>query len=218
VGIAYAPRVMSTEPIRPVQDVWLRPRRVFRELASQPVALADRLLGALQGIVVTLSACRAQDAGAKLTLGQIFGTACVVGAVIGLASLYIMAAIYARLGATSADAAARRKMIHVLAYGGVPLAMSLGIWVLTGLLAGESTFLHAPQPDAEGFILVLIYAQIGSCWLLALWSVVLQVMGFSEILRISTPKAFGIWVLGQLIGVLATLLVVVLIDPLLPGT
>jgi hypothetical protein len=208
---------MSTEPARPFQDVWLRPRRVFRQLAAEPVTFVDRSLGAVQGVVVILSGYRAQDAGAKLDLGQIFGTACIFGAIGGIASLYIMAAIYVRIAGKSADRAARRQVVHVLAYGGVPLSMSLCIWVLTALLAGESTFLHAPRPDAEGFVLVLLYAQVTSCWLLAAWSVVLQVMGFSEILGIATRKAFGIWVLGQLVGALAALLVFVLIDPLLPG-
>jgi hypothetical protein len=35
-------------------------------------------------------------------------------------------------------------------------------------------------------------------------------MGFSEILAVSNTKAFGIWVLGQVIAVLAILLVYVL--------
>jgi hypothetical protein len=48
--------------------------------------------------------------------------------------------------------------------------------------------------------------------------VVLQVMGFSEILGIATRRAFGVWVLGQLIGVLAALFLFVLIVTLLPGT
>ena len=41
--IAYALRVMPTESIRPLQDVWLRPRRVFRELADAPVGLVERV-------------------------------------------------------------------------------------------------------------------------------------------------------------------------------
>jgi hypothetical protein len=179
--------------------------------------LADRLLGAMQGVVVILSACRAQDAGAKLGLGQIFAGAFIVGSVSGIISLYIMAAIYVRIAGKSADSAVRRQVVHVLAYGGVPLSMSLCIWVLTALLAGETTFLHAPRPDDEGFILILLYARAGSSWLLAAWSVVLQVMGFSEILGIATRRAFGIWVLGQLIGALAALIAFVLIDSLLPG-
>jgi hypothetical protein len=217
-GIAYAPRVMSTEPIRPLQDVWLRPRRVFRELADAPVGLVDQILGAAQGMVGWLSYCRAQDAGAKFSVGQIFGTALVVGSVVGIASLHAMAVIYARIGTRTTNAAPRRQVVHVLAYGGVPSAMSLGIWVLTALLAGEATFIQSPRADLEGFIAILLKAQFVSYVFLMVWSVVLQVMGFSEILGIATRKAFGVWVLGQLFGLLAALFLIVIIATLLPGT
>jgi hypothetical protein len=209
---------MSTEPIRPLQDVWLRPRRVFRELADAPVGLVDQLLGAAQGVVGSLAYCRAQDAGAKFSLGQIFGTALIVGSVVGIASLYVMAVIYARIGTRTTSPAPRRQVVHVLAYGGVPLATSLGIWVLTALLAGEATFMQAPRADLEGFIAILLRAQFVSYVFLMVWSVVLQVMGFSEILGITTRKAFGVWVLGQLIGVLAALFLFVLIMTVVPGT
>jgi len=218
LGIAYALRVMSSEPIRPLQDVWLRPRRVFRVLAAQPVGFVDLMLGAAQGALGWLGYCRAQDAGAKFSLGQIFGTAFVVGSVLGIVSLYVMAAIYARLGAKTVNAAARRQVVHVLAYGGVPLATSLCIWVLTALLAGEAAFVQAPRPELEGFIAILLRAQFVSYVFFMAWSVVLEVMGFSEILGIAVRKAFGIWVLGRLIGALAALFVFVLIATLLPGT
>jgi hypothetical protein len=208
---------MSTEPIRPMQDVWLRPRRVFRELAEAPIGFVDQLLGAAQGVVGWLAYCRAQDAGAKLSVGQIFGTALVVGSVAGVASLYVMAVIYARLGARTSRPATRRQVVHVLAYGGVPLAMSLGIWVLTALLAGQATFMQTPRADLEGFITILLRAQFVSYLFLMAWSVVLQVMGFSEILGIATRKAFGVWILGQLIGILAALFLMVLIVALVRG-
>src|ERR1700733_15101898 len=118
LGIAYALRVMPTESIRPLQDVWLRPRRVFRALADAPVGLVDRLLGAAQGVVGSLAYCRAQDAGAKFSLGQIFFMALVVGSIVGVASLYVMAVIYARIGTRTAKPAPRRQVVHVLAYGG----------------------------------------------------------------------------------------------------
>src|ERR1700683_283270 len=96
--IAYARLVIPNESIHPLQDVWLRPRRVFRELASHPIGLVDHLLGAAQGINNMLGVCRAMDFGAKFGLGEIFFTAAVTGAVGGIAGLHIMAAIYARLG------------------------------------------------------------------------------------------------------------------------
>jgi hypothetical protein len=207
--IAYARLVVPNEPIRPLQDVWLRPRRVFRELASHPIGLVDHLLGAAQGVVSMLGYCRAKDLGAKFGLGEIFFTAAVTGALVGIVSLHIMAAIYARLGSRVGRLTPRRQAVHVLAYGGVPMAASLGIWVLTALIAGEVTFVQAPK-EVDDFVEVLLGMQFLSYILLLMWSVVLQVMGFSEILAVSNVKAFGTWVLGQLIAVLAILFVYVL--------
>jgi hypothetical protein len=51
-----------------------------------------------------------------------------------------------------------------------------------------------------------------------IWSLVLQIMGFSEIFKVSTGKAFGIWILGQLIGGLAALFLAVIVMTLVPGT
>jgi Yip1 domain len=217
MGIAYALLVIPTEPIRPLQDVWLRPRRVFRELSAQPVGRIDQLLGAAQGMVGWLAWSRAQNAGATDSLAQIFGMALVIGSVVGLISLYVMGAVYARLGSRAGRPSVRRQIIHVLAYGGVPMAASLGIWVLTALLVGETTFVQAPHQDVEGFVTLMLRAQFLSYVLLMVWSVVLQVMGFSEVLGVANSKAFGIWVLGQLIGVLAALFLALLIATLFPG-
>ena len=77
--------------------------------------------------------------------GQIFFTAAVAGAVFGIAGLHIMAAIYARLGSRVGRMTTRRQAVHVLAYGSVPMVASLGIWVLTALIAGEVTFVQAAE-------------------------------------------------------------------------
>jgi hypothetical protein len=213
MGIAYARAVIPNEPIRPLHDVWLRPRRVFRELAAQPVDYVDHLLGAAQGIVSMLGYCRAKDFGAKFGLGSIFFTATVTGAVVGIASLHIMATIYARIGARAGRAATHRQAVHVLAYGGVPMAASLGVWLLTALIAGEITFVHAPK-EVDDFVGLLLGMQFLSYLALLMWSVVLQVMGFSEILAVSNARAFGVWVLGQVIAVLAILFGYLLTAPL----
>ena len=33
--------MIPTEPIHPLKDVWLRPRRVFREISAQPAGIVD---------------------------------------------------------------------------------------------------------------------------------------------------------------------------------
>jgi hypothetical protein len=209
--------VLPTEPIRPLHDVWLRPRRVFRELASRPIGTADYLLAAAQGIAGWLALSRERNAGATSSVADIFGQAFLLGSIAGVASLFLMGTIYARLGSRAGKSAARNQVFHVLAYGGVPLAASLIVWIFAALLTGEATFESAPHPDAEGFVALLLRIQFLTYVVLMLWSVVIQVMGLSEIQGVATRKAFGLWVLGQLIGFLALLFLMILIATLFPS-
>ena len=209
--------MLPTEPIRPLKDVWLRPRRVFRELAAQPVGIADYLLMSAQGIGNFLALYRTGEAGKHSSVADILANSCVYGTVLGVASLYLMAVIYRRLGARAGGKSTTSQVVHVLAYGSVPMVASLAIWLMTALLAGEDTFLEAPRPDVEGFLVLLLHMQFISYVLLLIWSVVLQVMGFSEIQGLTTRKAFGVWVLGQIIGFMASLFLALIIGALFPA-
>jgi hypothetical protein len=139
------------------------------------------------------------------------------GAIAGVASVYLMAVIYRRLGARAGGKSTTNQVIHVLTYGSVPMAASLAIWVLTALLAGEAAFVETPRGDIESFLMLLLHVQFISYVLLLIWSIVLQVMGFSEIQGLATRKAFGVWFLGQIIGFLASLFLALMVETLFPG-
>ena len=83
-------------------------------------------------------------------------------------------------------------------------------------VTGQPLFVHASRPDAGGFDVLLTYLQVAAFGLLLIWSIVLQVMGFSEIQGLALRKAFGVWLLGQLIGVLVSLFLALLIEMLFP--
>jgi len=209
--------VLPNEPIRPLKDVWLRPRRVFRELAARPLGIADYLLAAAQGVGNLLALCRHVGAGAHSSVEAILAISFAYGAVSGVVSVYLMAIIYGRLGLRAGGKSTTTQVIHVLAYGGVPMAASLAIWVLTALLAGEATFVETPRADLEAFLALLLHLQFTSYVLLFIWSIVLQVMGLSEIQGLTTRKAFGVWFLGQIIGFLVSLFLALAIETLFPG-
>lgn len=209
--------MLPTDPIRPLKDVWLRPRRVFRELAAQPLGIADYLLAAAQGVGNLLALCRHVGAGAHSSVEAILAISFAYGAVSGVMSVYLMAVIYGRLGLRAGGKSTTTQVIHVLAYGGVPMAASLAVWVLTALLAGEATFVETPRADLEAFLALLLHLQFISYVLLFIWSIVLQVMGLSEIQGLTTRKAFGVWFLGQIIGFLVSLFLALAIETLFPG-
>ncbi|HEX9403493.1 MAG TPA: YIP1 family protein [Steroidobacteraceae bacterium] len=195
----------------------MRPRRVFRELAARPLGIADYLLAAAQGVGNLLALCRHVGAGAHSSVEAILAISFAYGAVSGVVSVYLMAIIYGRLGLRAGGKSTTTQVIHVLAYGGVPMAASLAIWVLTALLAGEATFVETPRADLEAFLALLLHLQFTSYVLLFIWSIVLQVMGLSEIQGLTTRKAFGVWFLGQIIGFLVSLFLALAIETLFPG-
>ena len=129
--------VSTTEQIRPVRDVWLRPRRVFRELATQPIGVNDYLLAAAQGLATAVMVYRTQLSTSGATAGEILGTAFIFGPIGGVVSMYLFAAIYGRLGTRAGGKSARNQVFHVLAYGGIPVAASLVLWVFTALVVGD---------------------------------------------------------------------------------
>ena len=209
---------MSTnETVRPLKDVWLRPRRVFRELAIRPISGADYFLAAVQGIATSIMVYRTQLSGSNASVTEILASSIIFGPLMGVVSMVLFAAIYGRLGRRAGGKSTRNQIFHVLAYGGTPVAASLVLWIFTALLVGEPALIERPGVEIDGFVAFMLRAQFVSYMLLLMWSVVLQVMGFSEILGLTTRKSFGVWVLGQLLALLLMLFLSILIGILFPG-
>jgi hypothetical protein len=186
-------------------------------MAARPVGVVDYLLAAVQGVGNFLALYRTQGAGATSSVEEILGNSFAIGAIAGVASTFLMALIYQRLGIRAGGKATTAQVVHVLAYGGVPMAASMLLWVLTALLAGEAAFVETPRADVEVFVVLLLHAQFAAYVLLLVWSVVLIVMGLSEIQGLGTRKALGVWFLGQVIGFLASLFLALVIGALFPG-
>ncbi len=190
----------SSPPVRPLHDVWLRPRRVFRALAATPIGRRDYVLAAAQGVVSMLVLSRAQSAGKSSTVAAILGDALIVGPFTGVLGVWIMAEIYARVGRRAGGAATATQLFHVFAYGGVPVVASLAIWLIVALLAGPPTFMDTPGKDVAPFLVLLLRMQFIAHCALALWSSLLQIMGLSEMEAMRLLRTFGVWLLGQLIA------------------
>jgi hypothetical protein len=207
----------ASEAVQPLKDVWLRPRRVFRELALRPIGIADYLLAAAQGIGNCFVLYRTEAFQSHTSVGEILGNSLLIGPIAGVASMFLFATIYARLGLRAGGKSTRDQVFHVLAYGGIPVVVALGIWALTALLVGDAAFVDTPTTQVDGFLLVILRLQFAAYMFLSLWSLVLQVMGFSEIQGFPVRKSFGIWLLGQALWILALVVLLVLIAVLFPS-
>jgi hypothetical protein len=184
---------------------------VFRELAGTPVGPTDYLLAAAQGVASALVLGRMQGWGLTENVGDILLKAAAQGSLLGVAAIWIYAGLYAWLGRHTGGAATRTQLIHVLAYGSVPLAALLGVWSVAALILGTQAFVDKPIGDADLFVTLLMGAQTTAYVLLALWSTVLQVMGLSEMQQVRTGGALGTWLLGQFVVALALAVVALLL-------
>jgi hypothetical protein len=175
------------------------------------------MLAAVQGVATSIMVYRAQLSGSNASAAEILLSSVIFGPLVGVVSMVLFAAIYGRLGKRAGGKSTRNQIFHVLAYGGTPVGASLVLWIFTALLVGEPALIERPGVEIDGFVAFMLRAQFVSYLLLQLWSVLLQVMGFSEILGLATRKAFGVWVLGQLLALLLTLFLSILISILFPG-
>jgi hypothetical protein len=186
-------------------------------LATRPIGAADYLLAATQGVASSIMVYRTQLAGSNVSTAEILGSSFIFGPLAGVVSMYLFAAIYGRLGTRAGGKSTRNQVFHVLAYGGVPVAASLLLWMFTALLVGEAAVVERPGVEIDSFVAFVLRVQLASYMLLWLWTIVLQVMGFSEILGLTTRKAFGVWVLGQVLALFLTFFFWILIAVLFPG-
>jgi hypothetical protein len=190
---------------------------VFRELADRPVGVIDHVLAAAQGVATALTVYRTQLGATHATVADILTSAFLFGPIGGIVSLYLFAAIYGRLGVRAGGKSARNQVIHVLAYGGIPVVASLILLALTAVFVGDAAIVDRPGAELDDFVGFILRAQFAAYVLLLLWSVVLQVMGLSEILGLATRRTFAVWMLGQLVALLAAVVLSVLIAILFPG-
>jgi hypothetical protein len=209
--------VIPTAPVKPLKEVWLRPRRVFRELAQVPIGTTDYVLAAAQGIGNYLMLYQSQASDAHMSVAEIVLNSIRFGPIAGVAGVFLFSLIYGKLGARAGGQSQRSQMFHVLAYGGVPMVATLLLWALTYLIVGDAAFASAPDVDVDGFVWFIVHVQSAASLLLLFWSVVLQIMGFSEILGLPVRKSFGVWFLGQLLGVLALLFLALIFAILFPN-
>jgi hypothetical protein len=207
----------APDTIRPLKEVWLRPRRVFRALAARPLSFTDYALVSAVGIANCLASYGSQSAEVRRGMGEVLLNSLIFGPILGIASTFLFAGICARLGLRVSGSSSRTAMFHVSAYGGIPVVAAFGVWGLAIMLVGNATLVAPPMQELDGFQTLILLLELLASGFLGLWSVTLQVMGLSELLQVPIRKAVQIWLLGRLLWIIALLMFVLVVAILFPG-
>lgn len=192
---------------------------MFRELGKSPIGPTDYLLAAVQGIGNYFFILQMQPTGTVVTttVQEVMLGSLLFGPFAGILGTWLYTVIYSRLLSKDGASVARPQVFHVLAYGGVPMALSALLWGGLYVLLGDAALPEGPGHHPDSFVLIIVRAQLLLTGFLYFWSTLLQVMGLSEISNERLRRSFVLWAMGQAVGVVAYLLFVVVLTLLAQG-
>jgi hypothetical protein len=210
----FSAGVLTTaQPMNPWVSMWTQPRETLRQLALEGQDGRMLLVVTLAGVAHVLSRASGRNMGDAMSLSNILLLAVVLGPISGLGALYFWSWLTARTGRWLGGAADAEALRMPIAWGGLPTAAGLGLWLVAVLLLGPDLFTtESPRMDANPVLaLPLLVLMLG--WIvLGIWSVVLLARGVAEVQGYASAwRGLGNLLLGGLIlaGVAIVLAVVV---------
>ena len=192
--------------------IWTTPRLVFRFLNEYEYDNHVRILLVLSGVANALGSASSRNLGSKMSLTGVL-VSCVLGGVIfNWITYYIYAALISWTGGRLKARGGIDAIVRVLAYSSIPTAVSLLFVIPQIAIYGNEVFKsHGNMTSAGLMPNIFVWASVFIEGILGLWSIVLCVIGISEVQGLSIGKAILNMLIPIAILVVAILLIVAVI-------
>jgi len=194
----------------PWRRIWTRPRATLRSLVDAGPNHSALIISAGWGVVQSLLQGAQNNVGARAPVFAILLMAIPIGALWGLLQLYLLTGLFYLVGRWTGARVPFNHVRSVVAWASLPLAATLGLWLVGTLVFGRSFFLDVDvvaATEQPGLLLSLgiLYLATLGLWV---WSLVILIQGLAEVQRVSAAKAIGTVVAGLLMFGAAILMVV----------
>jgi hypothetical protein len=170
--------------------IWTSPRSVFRYLHTYQYDKYVSLLLILAGIAKGFDQAATKNMGDSSSLPVIIGICVVVGGLFGWITYYFYAGLLSWTGKWIKGTATTKEILRVIAYGMLPSIISLVFVVIQIIVYGEEIF------KKEGNIIrgstiedAVFYISLLWQFTLVIWTMILIVVGISEVQKFSIGKA-----------------------------
>ncbi|RZJ81704.1 MAG: YIP1 family protein [Flavobacterium sp.] len=172
-----------------LNKIWLEPKRVFRFLNDYRQDKYLVLLLVLFGIQQALSRAESSFEDTRNPLPNILINV-FLGALFGWLGQYIYALFIRLTGNMLGGKSDTRSILRVLAYSSIPVICSLVFFIARYMMLGNDIF--STDVSHLGLTAVTLnYLFIALQTILAIWTIVLCVVGISEIQKFSILKAIA---------------------------
>jgi len=193
----------------PWRDIWVHPRSTLRAVTAAGPNHRALIFSAGWGVVQSLFQASQNNVGLRAPLLWILVAALVIGAIWGLLQVFLLSGLVYIVGRWTGVVTTYYPVQTVFAWGTLPVAASLVLWLGAALILGRPLFLSDQAMAATGRPDLLIgvgvlYLVTGALWI---WSAVIIVLGLAEIQRVSVLRALGIMIVGLVMFAVAALLV-----------
>lgn len=194
-------------------EVWINPRKVFRFLQAKDYNYYTAGLLVLLGIVNAFDRAQEKGMGENLDLIILLIYCVVLGGAFGWIGTYIYSYFVKIVGRWFEGKAETRELVRVFAYAAIPSITALLILIPEFLIYGESIFKNELGKGNMGtFSLVFYYFCIFAEMALGIWSILIMIVGVSEVQGFSKWKAFFNLILPFFLLVFAAIFVFVTVD------
>jgi hypothetical protein len=203
--------------LNPWSSIWLRPRRTVRELVSSNPEYGVTGLAMLAGVFHVLDRATGRSAGDRIPFLGVLLMAALLGPVLGLAKVYLGAALLGWTGRWIGGSGTSRHLRTALAWGGVPYAFSLPVWLPLLLVVGPEMFTtETPRIDGGGIAAWTFFSLVFVQIVLGVWAFILVLKGVGEIQGFSSWRALANLALAGLVMLVPILTIVAIAIALRP--
>jgi len=185
-------RMMYALSSSPWISMWMHPRRTIREIVNVDPKRNVLFLVVVAGIGDALNNAVEQSSGDNHDFLWIFLTVIIGGAIVGIISLYISAALIEWTGHWIGGYGDSVEIRAALAWSGVTDIWIMALWIPKLLLFGDETFRKAtPRMDASPYLTSASWILTAIGIVLGVWSMVVYCKCLGEVQGFSAWKALG---------------------------
>jgi len=191
--------------------IWFSPRKVFKYLNDREYGKYVVILLVLSGISRAFDQAITKDFGDNMSIWAILVLCIIFGGLFGLATYWIYAALISWTGKWLKGEGNTDSILRIISYAMIPSIVALIFLIPQISIYGNEMFKSDGDIISAGLISnILVYFSMFLEFVLAIWTIVLVVIGISEVQKFSIGKSILNLLLPCLIILVPILLIILL--------
>ena len=192
-------------------EIWTSPRKVFRFINTYKYDKYVTGLLILAGITRTFDRASMKNMGDNFSLWGIIAFCIIIGAIFGWITYYIYSALISWTGKWIDGKGNTDSILRVLSYALIPSIISLLLLIPQIAIYGNEIFKSDGDISSGGIVSnIIVYGSMILEFTLGIWSLVLCVIGISEVQKLSIGKSILNLLLPAIV-IMTPILIIVLI-------